>query len=349
MSLFTGLIKPTYDETFTSWVYRCSIASPELHAQLKQNCAFGFSGNSNVLIVDPDFDRSSVIFVFVCQTLQLNPYEAWLYFKPSVEEVTPWPNRLHFCRRCLESDLEQGRLPSWRKSWCYALSTICSEHKVELSIGSVRPSLDKAWACFSSLLDQKPSAEGWEDSTFSRVRACIIDRVNRCRLKLLQQPSCCMKSNYVDAIYILSLKTLTYMHPAGAAIYLAGYTRRRYYFNDENFYDVLLKGPGLSQPKERFLALLFAGWISDLIPDRAMRIVTQHLHLVGVEFPRSPYIFGCGCITLFTIQEYFSVMRLFGVVNDNIPINFKLFLSGLERSASNHFLLAPQENKIQKN
>jgi len=334
MRLFSGLIKPGYDETFTSWVYRCSKSMPELGAHLKSVHGFYLLNPDRTLTEDPDFHRSSFFFTSVCQILQIDADRSWLFFKPAVKDLTPWQNRLHFCALCIERDIAQGRLPSWRKSWCYSSSINCAEHMVELSIGSVTPSLAKAWNCFSELIQQEKSIQRWDTPLFIRLRACVVNRLSRWRLNYRRNTNPGSQYNFLEVLYILSLKVLTYHHPAGSAIYLAGYKKRRHAFANTKFYNILLEGPGESLPRERFIALLIAGWILHLIPDGEMALLTNKLRSVGIEFPNNPYMFGYEFLKLFTVQEYLDVACLFGAVGDDIPHNFKLFLNGFERSVS---------------
>ncbi|KFE50939.1 hypothetical protein IV02_16105 [Pseudomonas syringae] len=115
---------------------------------------------------------------------------------------------------------------------------------------------------------------------------------------------------------------------------MAGYKKRRCPFANAKFYSILLEGPGESLPRERFIALLIAGWILHLIPDGEMALLTNKLRSVGIEFPNNPYMFGYEFLKLFTVQEYLDVTCLFGAVGDDAPHNLKLFLNGFERSAS---------------
>jgi hypothetical protein len=334
MRLFTGLIKPVCDETFTSWVYRCSKGLPELNAHLKKFHGFYFLNANGRLTEDPDFDRSSFFFASVCQILRIDADRSWFFFKPANKDLTPWHNRLHFCALCIERDIAQGRLPSWRKSWCYSSSINCAEHMVELSIGAVRPAPAKAWNCFSELIQQYKSIERWDAPLFIRLRACVVNRLSKCRLSFGHDFDTGSQYSVLEALYILSLKVLTYHHPAGSAIYLAGYKKKRHIFENAKFNDILLKGPGESLPRERFIALLIAGWILELIPGVELALLGNKLRSVGVEFPSDPYMFGYEFLTLFTVQEYLDVASLFGSVGDDLPHNFKSFLNGFERSVS---------------
>ncbi|WP_432783451.1 hypothetical protein QZH45_16205 [Pseudomonas corrugata] len=299
-----------------------------------------------VLTEDPDFDRSSFFFASVCQILRIDADRAWLFFKPTAKDFTPWKNRLHFCALCIERDIAQGRLPSWRKSWCYSFSINCAEHMVELSIGSVRPSLAKAWNCFSEFIQQEKSIQRWDAPLFLRLRACVANRLCRWLINYRRNTSIGSLCNFLEALYILSLKVLTFHHPAGYAIYLAGYKKRRHASVNAELYDILLEGPGESLPRERFIALLIAGWILDLIPDGEMALVIKKLRSVGVEFPNNPYLFGYEFLKLFTVQEYLDVGRLFGTVGDEIPHNFRLFLNGFERSISVQVRIEPGIKRI---
>lgn len=127
---------------------------------------------------------------------------------------------------------------------------------------------------------------------------------------------------------------------------MAGYKKVRHTFANTDFSDILLKGPGESWPRERFIALLIAGWILELVPDGEMALLTKKLRTVGIVFPSNPYVFGYEFLTLFTVQEYIDVARLFGSVRDDIPQNFRLFLNGLERSASIQISIGPGVDRI---
>ncbi|SDG39001.1 hypothetical protein SAMN05216603_101524 [Pseudomonas benzenivorans] len=150
MSLL-DLCPASYDECFSSWVYRCKIKFPWVKFVLEDDGVDKEHGEyREVEYEDPDFDVNSAFVKSVVLKLGLaaNDYLPFFEIKPG--KVLPFKYRRFYCSICMKENIEQNILPCWSKEWCYSVSTFCLKHKKKLSFGRfLYPHIGRAWHAFS--------------------------------------------------------------------------------------------------------------------------------------------------------------------------------------------------------
>ncbi|WP_459747226.1 hypothetical protein [Pseudomonas sp. 3A(2025)] len=226
-------------------------------------------------------------------------------------------------------------MPSWKKSWCYISSIQCTEHMTELSSCNVRPSIDKAWKCFGAMIGFPQRISAWNDPKFIRRRACFVrqlERLNYLSTRNIGNDSGDAQNNFA-AIYTLSLRPRTYRHAAGWAVRLACNQRSIYRGLNDEFSSMLARGPGLSGPRQRFIAALLASWIMQLVPSTKLGYLIAHVRNAGVRFPEDVFTFGCQFLTVSTLIEHEAVMAFFTPVACSPADLSDLFINGLRFGA----------------
>jgi hypothetical protein len=127
------------DETLSSWLYR-SLQNTNL-----RNCV----DLENLAGYDEDYDFSVLIHWRTALALDVEPTDVVRCFKPATGWLLPWDERQTFCPRCLDEDVSGGRLPYWRKYWCYSYCPICFTHgQLLMRMDVLRGDFNRAWESF---------------------------------------------------------------------------------------------------------------------------------------------------------------------------------------------------------
>lgn len=131
------------DECFSSWAYRASM-NRNLPGRLYVDRIVQCFGDED----DYDFSVSGLSRVAFKYSFEVNRL-IW-YFRPHCLWLLPYEKRQVYCFECLKSDISNGSLPWWRKSWCYLYCPICPLHRTVLRrMAQLDTDLGKAWWAFS--------------------------------------------------------------------------------------------------------------------------------------------------------------------------------------------------------
>lgn len=128
-----------FDETLSSWLYR-SFHNTNLPR---------YQDFATLAKYGEDYDFSVLVHWRTALTLGLDPVEVVRCFNAVTGWLLPWDERQTFCARCLDEDVANGRLPYWRKYWCYTHCPICFTHGQLLNRMNVtRGDFNRAWHSF---------------------------------------------------------------------------------------------------------------------------------------------------------------------------------------------------------
>lgn len=153
------------DESFSSWVYRVSLESPDF-----------IEYDSVAAAYDPDMAFAS------CSELELEAREGGAAFIDIFNipswGLLPWPSRRAYCSLCLRHDIAIGGMPYWRKMWGMLYVPLCPIHKNSLSIfHTPRVTLSKAWSAFQAeceLRNQGANTTNWCVSGGDSCREVVL-------------------------------------------------------------------------------------------------------------------------------------------------------------------------------
>lgn len=149
---FHNLIRPTYDETFSSWVTRCAINPKISKISERTVCDWNSLDISKHLwgrdALGLEFDFHQSAGLIIANRLGLDEKFLTRVFSPHSQLLLSRNYRTAYCHRCIEADVAAKRYPSWRKSWCYVLHTYCLEHRCLLSHMENCETISKQWWAF---------------------------------------------------------------------------------------------------------------------------------------------------------------------------------------------------------
>ncbi|MFL1527241.1 hypothetical protein [Pseudomonas sp. O230] len=152
--MFKNVLRPIYDETYSSWITRCAL-SPRIHSVSENDILFwdqiDFDFENGVLKSRPlgmEFDFDGSLGIQLANTMQLDTRLVERCFKPSSSLLLDQRYRLSYCHLCIHSDVAFKRYPSWRKSWCYVTHPYCSIHRCLLSHMGTENPFQKQWAAY---------------------------------------------------------------------------------------------------------------------------------------------------------------------------------------------------------
>lgn len=278
-----GFPRVVPDETFTSWLFRCS---------LNKGCGamsqkMGETYCSLDTEMDYDFDFSNNDFFELCHHLQIAPSLISVYFKPATALLLNTRFRLSYCPLCLREDISSYGLPVWRKTWCYVSAPFCMRHQVLLVHLSDFLPFVKSWDAFANrkpILDPQhvyyPRARLWGGVPIALLGVDVGIKV-QAWLSALRIPA--RYSRATNALPIGPLVVATefllqhFLHSTapgnsgGLARMWFSYRRGRMLHRDRSWRACLKNGAGEATPYQRMMALLLLGYVFDVFSDTDLR------------------------------------------------------------------------------
>lgn len=321
---FKGFPKPIYDETFTSWLFRCiysknitsydSLRLGELIREVRElSCPE----------VDPDFDFESNFFRAAQECLGVEKWVIVSYFSPKREWIIPWGVRSQYCYECFVDDISAGKLPAWRKSWCYAESLRCETHNRELDFYPVIPSAAKAWDCFNKKLHAlKTSPEPsrrierlWVAPKSIKLRSVLYRRIYRMS-GLKKQSSEDFgdwgKDSYCFIVLIhILLKARSSAIGAGIASKLFGFGRVPVNHKIRSYEDSVQCGALECPSRERMAAFILAGYLLSMLPKKNIGLIEKIYSDMDLPFPANKKLIGAGATSKKEHEFLVSVIEKF--------------------------------------
>lgn len=288
MKVFPGLPVPVHSETFSSWVFRCSMnqhltLSNRLDLQANPDCTWeGWRASFE----DPDFDFKSDFFCQTINILAIDRRTVAKFFRAGTEDIVAWDRRCLFCESCLRSDVEMGRLPAWRRNWCEFNSVMCPMHKSELSILNGRPTFSKAWDAFVQMCNAKRTNTRWDDGMFIRLRFLSLNWINRrMNLDSVDHGAGAVRLHLFNKLYRVFLQLPTRRSNGGVARTFFSARQNPKHSDAVTYRESLFCGAGMSNARSRLGCLILLGILFDLIPESLILSFVKHCESANIYFP----------------------------------------------------------------
>lgn len=114
-----SILPVTYDETFLSWVTRCSL-SPKIYRVTRSDINKWHDKESweclhDIESIGMDFDYINSIGGEIANKLEVDIKILECLFSPNTELLLSGSYRLAYCHKCISSDVSSKRYPSWKK------------------------------------------------------------------------------------------------------------------------------------------------------------------------------------------------------------------------------------------
>lgn len=346
MIKFRGLPRPVYDETFTSWISRCGNDKRIHLSSLLDICVTHRIAGSSLVHEDPDFDFDSPFFLSATSLIDVSLHQLRSAFSPKSKWFLPWHQRKYYCPDCLIDDISQGRIPSWRKSWCYVFSSHCIFHKKQLIEFQGMPSTEKAWDAFVEYANLKNKSSEikskWSSATPTKLRYLL--QIKALRIAGVGPSLYCSQSTSLrtfDCFKVLAqifLQASTTHTPPGAARHLFFSGRLPINRSISGYPDVLEIGSLEANAHERMCGVILSGYILSLYSSRELKVIRRIYSYTGYIFPEDKYRLGFWAFDLDFKKDYLYVKSLFDIFPSPFLNKVKRFIEGIEAANSRKFL-----------
>lgn len=178
---FKGLPKPAADETLASWLFRCAVnrrsrVGQRLQLELRPKTWWV---GAELKTADADTDFETAHKKLREAGYDINSAILERFFAPQGDRFVDWSFRRFFCADCLRQDVANGRLPIWRKSWCYEYASICISHSMRLDSLDDSSRYSKAWDAFVQHCNSNANRSPKNSILFARQLASTLGRVAR--------------------------------------------------------------------------------------------------------------------------------------------------------------------------
>ncbi|USR42015.1 TniQ family protein [Ectopseudomonas hydrolytica] len=291
--LFFGLPAAGVDETLSSWLFRCSVSR---HVQNFKRIGLSEKPTSwweglEIKSIDPDVDylEASKRFARNMNVSFHGNFEQFFSFKRS--DVVDWRYRRFFCPDCLRADVANGRLPMWRKSWCYAHSSICMMHGKHLESLNDASRYSKAWEAFANICNSVPRGDanvGWSgggfwSATVSRVESSMINCVGGERT---------IQQELFNKLFGIFLQA-PYRNGRGGAARINFYIEKGVRFAAPTSLEHSVSiGPSTADPSSRIGSFVLAAILLDALPLSRYSLITKIFEdgRSGVVLPRDIHL-----------------------------------------------------------
>jgi hypothetical protein len=299
---------PSSEETLSSWLFRCSInpnaaGFPRLSST--ERPAYWWEG-VEIKYSDPDSEFLSASQRLSCVAGDITPELLRNFFCLRGDKLVEWRYRRFFFPDFLRDDVANGRLPIWRKDWCYIYSCVCAAHDRELVRLVDTPRYSRAWDAFVQSCNSISNNASIEEtlffrfcsSTFTKIEHALISRDN-------QQPT--LHDLFYRLFNIFLQCPFRGSRGGIARIHLQ--TRKDARAPDaSSFEQSILLGASTADPSSRFGSLVLTASLLEIIPYSRFLIFTKlcEKRRGGMLIPRDlhkaaifPYINRAGYETLY--------------------------------------------------
>lgn len=343
MIKFPGFPRPTYDETFTSWIFRCGNCreinlSSLADITVSEDCVGG-----RIVYEDPDFDFESPYFLAASRLMNLDKNLLKLSFSPRAEWILPWWQRRYYCPDCLADDVRERRAPSWRRAWCYAFVSHCEIHKKQLIELDGPVSQSKAWDAFVSSANSNYTCQPNRCSKWaSRNATAIRYLLQRKALRVFKTSSRfpIKKRRRSDIFFcfkviaqILLMPSTLFNRP-GAARCLFSDGRMRIDRTLKSYPDIIEIGSLESTSHERMCAVILAGFILSIYGSRELDLIRRVYRYAGINFPDDKFFLGFWAFNFSSVSDYNYVKSMFSFFPKKVILKAKKYIDGIEAASA---------------
>jgi hypothetical protein len=264
---FCNLPKPGYDETQSSWLFRCSVnryAGSFKRLELAERPSRWWEG-LELKSADPDVDFLSATRRLGQGRENIKPEILERWFSLRNGTAVEWNYRRFFCAECLRDDVASGRLPMWRKSWCYERSCICTVHDRELTALFDASRYSKAWDAFVQDCNSLSGTSAANNSMFSRFRSSTVTRIeDSTACDRIGQGT--MLVDLFNRLFTIFLQSPYHGSRGGVARIHFQLERGMRFADPTSFEQSLLSGPCTADPPSRYGSLVFAASLLGVLP-----------------------------------------------------------------------------------
>ncbi|WP_201192446.1 TniQ family protein [Pseudomonas fluorescens] len=332
MKIFPNLPAPVYDEVFSSWAYRCSMhrrcstfANAALHAEPD------WTVNGNITKTeDPDFSFENIFFHKACQALNIQVSSARYLFRPLSDDLVDWDRRVWFCPQCLRSDVQAGRMPAWRKSWCYDTFVFCSIHLIEPVRLEARSGCEKAWDAFVQICNKQDLSSQWSEKRYVELRYLYFSRIERWqRSRRGIGGERAVEYRLFKKMYRIFLFLPTRQADSGGVARTLFFNARRVRSSSSllTFQENLHLGPQLSDPAGRFGSAMLLAVLLGVISEAQLFPFIRYCERANAYFP--PLVGFEGAIYLGSLSqnEYNYLLEYLGELQNGRWPRLEKFLA----------------------
>lgn len=288
MNLFFNLPNPLDDETFSSWLFRCSsnrFAVISDRGALIARPDWSWSGGL-IKFDDPDFDFDTEFFNRASDILCIDKHLASTFFQFREKEVVSWEHRCWFCPECLRNDVKFGRVPAWRKTWCSSHSIFCQLHKAELVKLRGRLSFSKAWDAYVQICNQHLIESSWSAERFVRVRIVLFNRTKKWLSEEVDDGEISeIQCRLFRRLFCVFLQLPTQRRDAGVARTFFHLGRMTKHSDLITYKENLELCHQISEPRSRFGCMILLGILMEIIPQIDTLIFQRYCEAAKVYFP----------------------------------------------------------------
>lgn len=349
--------RPIADETFNSWIFRCS------H---HKSCST-ISDDDLFEIPSPwrlEYEKGASDFDFYCElSIASKVMKATCLSESALEQLFGRGSRFSlsstfanaFCPTCLVEDVKARGLPSWRKSWCYVDVAYCLKHKRLLCGIDAKLDESKAWVAYAMKnpiesasddgLIEKPAkfqlssgavrnhlgmkAQRWISGLYSKD----IVKVKGTDYSIAGREA----ARCARALMSLFLKKKTYHYGAGIARWYFCNSRHEWDGRHLSFMEALTAGLRESTPFQRMVALIFTAWVSGVYSQGEIEAFVRFCRKQGYCWPTSVDELARETFSLSTHTEYMQYVELFtkGVAPEPAISFVDNFMSAMHKNVIN--------------
>jgi hypothetical protein len=288
MTLFSNAPTPCDGETFSSWLFRCSYSHWKIIPDRTRLLACpGWTWSGGLInVADPDFDFNASFFVQACKILKVDRHLISVYFRFRNEGLVSWEHRYWFCPECLRDDVQDGKIPAWRKEWCSSYSVFCGIHRIELVRLRGRPTYSKAWDAYVQICNQEVVESSWEKENFVRLRYVFFSNIKRWMNLTVK----CGEMQEIDGrlfrrLYCVFLQLPNGRTDAGVARTFFHQGRVKTHSDLLTFKENLFLCSQVSDPRSRFGSMMLLGILLEIISQQYFSVFDRYCEMAKVYFP----------------------------------------------------------------
>lgn len=308
-SFGAGLLRPVYDETFSSWLTRCALhrrISSITEADIEDRYSYiTHQGIFKTSSLGLEFDFNDDITKSLLSNLNIDLGLAKSHFQAKTSLLLHPAFRFAYCHQCARTDVQAKRFISWRKSWCYVGYVYCDTHKCLLSYIKNGDEVLKQWHAFAEG-ELGEYTQGRVASYHrrnhgippSRARGWLTLKVQKWINRLYTSPLCLASqtrgnlnaSDILKAVHLtlsLLLTPRTESRVPGAALSIFTAAIPVIVHKDLDLQERLDHGAAHSVPYERMCALLLLGIALNIFNSHELALLSNIVSDAEFSMPDS--------------------------------------------------------------
>lgn len=282
---FIDLPKPVYDETLASWLFRCANNRRSRAGQrfrLEDRPKTWWVG-IELKTADADTD-----FVAAENKLREAGYETnskilERVFAPQKNNFVGWSFRRFFCAECLRQDVSEGRLPAWRKSWCYEYASVCAIHRKQLDILADPSHISKAWDAFVQHCNSSTNRIRRTDIFFARLRASTLSRIAKAVGSGVERDNFVLSESFSKLMHVFLQAPFKGTHGGAARIHFQA-ERGTQFAAPNSLMESFTMGAATADCSSRIGGIVLASLLLGVIPESRFLAFVQSCEVMNINY-----------------------------------------------------------------